>query len=441
MAMWMEVNRVLTLYGLRWHVKKAARKTPQYTPRPGSLLYVAASALPYHVSGYTNRTHEIVSALQSIGAEINVMTRPGYPWDRKDRVASTDHLETRVGDMLYRHTRKPANNRPVLQFALQAAPEIAEIAATQKVAAIHAASNHTNALPALLAARKLGIPFHYEMRGLWELSRVSRMPSFEGSWGYRQGLSLERLVASHADRLFVISEQLGKYIEKNWGIPAERMTLLPNCIDVERIPAASPQEAVPLTIGYAGSLIVYEGLDTLLDAISQLKQDGLVVKLHVVGDGEARQSLEEKTAQLGLDDEVRFYGRATADEARSIIGRCAVICIPRRPFQVCEIVPPLKLVEALAMARPVIVPDLPVFVDEMGGDPAGWFFKAGDAADLARTIKTAMDDHGKLAEIGQRARAYATAHRRWQNFVTAAVPATPATSASIKVPAGVDHGR
>jgi len=51
------------------------------------------------------------------------------------------------------------NNRPVLQYALQAAPVVADMAKRHRVARIHAASNHVNALPALLAARRLGIPF------------------------------------------------------------------------------------------------------------------------------------------------------------------------------------------------------------------------------------------------------------------------------------------
>lgn len=439
MTLTMAINRHLTVCALRWLVKRKARRAPEYTPRPGSLLYVAASALPYHVSGYTNRTQEIIVALCSVGADVSVMTRPGYPWDRKDRVVDAGPDTTLVDGILYHHSRSPSNHRPVLQFALQAAPAIAQLAASRKAAAIHAASNHTNALPALLAARRLGIPFHYEMRGLWELSRISRSPDFEGSWAFRQGLALERLVASQADRLFVISEQLGKYIQQHWGIPAERMTLLPNCIDVDRVPAADPAQAVPLTIGYAGSLIVYEGLDTLLEAVARLKREGLAVRLHVVGHGEAGQALQEQARQLGVDDVVCFHGRASAVQARAIIGRCAVICIPRRPFEVCKIVPPLKLVEALAMARPVVVPDLPVFVDEMGSDPAGWFFKAGDSADLARTLRVALEDHAQLAAIGQRARTYAIQQRRWQGFVGAAVPgATPRASAGNM---GAPHGR
>lgn len=94
-----------------------------------------------------------------------------------------------------------------------------------------------------------------------------------------------------------------------------------------------------------------------------------------------------------------------------------MVCIPRKPFRVCEIVPPIKLVEALAMAKPVVVADLPVFRDELGENPAGWFFRAGDAADLARVLGIALADGEVLAAVGTRAREYAATKRSWQDFV------------------------
>lgn len=413
---WLAFNRVLTTSTLSRQLSKPRRER-RYIPERGSMLYVAASALPYHTSGYTTRTHEVICGLRSVGVKVHVLTRPGYPWDRKDRLYDAAGLETMVDDVLYRHIRHPSNSRPALQFALQAAPVVAEAAMRQRVVAVHAASNHVNALPALLAARQLGIPFHYEMRGLWELTRISRMPGYEGSQAYRQGLALEGLVAQHADRLFVISEQLGNYAKKHWGVPDERIALLPNCIDPARILPADPRQAEPDSIGYAGSLMGYEGLDTLIDAVDILARRGKHVRVKIVGDGEVRTQLEVQVQRLGLVDHIHFLGKVQPKSAHEILAKCSVVCIPRKPFEVCQIVPPIKLVEALAMCKPVIVPDLPVFRDELGKNPAGWFFKAGDAGDLANVIESALGDGHALAATGARAREYATTRRRWQDFV------------------------
>lgn len=418
---WLAFNRLLTVYILGRCVRRQSNATA-YKPMPGSLLYVAASALPYHTSGYTTRTHEVVCALRALASDVHVMTRPGYPWDRKDRAGDAQSLETRIGEVHYQHTLNPANNRPVLQYALQAAPVIAAEAARHQVAVIHAASNHVNALPALLAARQLGIPFQYEMRGLWELTRISRMPEYEGSQAYKQGLQLEALVARHADKLFVISEQLGSYVQSSWGIASDCIALLPNCIDPARITPADASQTEPYTVGYAGSLIGYEGLDTLVDAVNVLIKRGVVVRVNIVGDGEARGHLEAQVRRLGLVDHIRFFGKMPPESAREIVNRCALVCIPRKPFKVCQIVPPIKLVEALAMAKPVIVPDLPVFQDELGNSGGGWFFRVGDAQDLAEVIEQALWNVDGLAVAGQKARLHAVMKRNWKNHVQGVVP-------------------
>jgi glycosyltransferase involved in cell wall biosynthesis len=217
--------------------------------------------------------------------------------------------------------------------------------------------------------------------------------------------------------LFVISEQLGNYARENWGVAADRMALLPNCVDPGRFVSADPQSVEANTIGYAGSLIGYEGLDTLLEATASLVQQGKAVQVRIAGEGEVRRDLEALAQRLGLGLHVQFLGRMEPAKAKEMIARCAVVCIPRKPFRVCEIVPPIKLVEALAMGKPVIVSDLPVFRDELGPQPAGWFFRAGDAQDLARVIDGALAQPEQLAELGMRARDYAVSQRSWRRHV------------------------
>ncbi len=403
-------------------IKSGVRKKCHHQTVDKRLLYVPASSLPYHISGYTTRTHEVIRALIEVGTDVRVVTRPGYPWDRGDRIQHTDAATTQVDNVKYEHVRSPSKHRPLLMFAVQAAKAIAKVAVREKVSIIHAASNHENGLPALLAARRLGIPFSYEMRGLWELTRASRIPGYENSAGFLRGLELEGFVASKADRVFAISEQLAQFAQQRWNIPADRFDLLPNCVNPDRFTPSDPQSIIPNTIGYAGSLMSYEGLDTLVDAVDMLLKQGVNVRVNIVGDGESRSQLEEQVSRLGLSDSIRFLGRVSPESAREIIGRCALVCIPRKPYKVCEIVPPIKLVEALAMSKPVVVPDLPVFRDETEKGSVGWFFRAGDATDLARVIKSVLADPVALAACATRAREYSTTCRRWRDFVTAIVP-------------------
>lgn len=413
--------RVATIEGLRWAYGRAQTKASlPYEPVPKSLLYVPASCLPYHISGYTTRTHAVLSSLLKAGVRLQVLTRPGYPWDRADRLQASVVARTERDGVVYTHCEAPSHHRPLLMYVLQAVGPIMAAAKQHKVSAIQAASNHVNALPALLAARRLGIPFFYEMRGLWELTRVSRMPDFEGSEAYKQGLALEGFVARSADRLYVISDELGRYAVKNWGVDPQKMALLPNCVDPDHFVPADFRVVEPNTIGYAGSLLDYEGLDVLIRALAMLRDKGVLLNLRVVGEGEVRGALEALTRELGLTAQVHFFGRLAPELARDVILRSSVVCLPRKPFEVCQIVTPIKLVEALAMGKPVIVPDLPVFKDELrteSVDAPGWFFKAGDANDLAEVLKAAFEDAEGLADKSVLARSHAVTMRNWQRYV------------------------
>lgn len=411
-----KLHRSLTLRCLNRGLNGEADAHAQYRPAPSRLLYVAASCLPYHISGYTTRTQEILSALQAAGTDLRILTRTGYPWDRADRLSEPRQESSLVGRVFYEHERQPRNNCFTAVYAARAAKVIARYARRHRVARIHAASNHVNALPALIAARRLGIPFQYEIRGLWELTRASRMPEFEHSHKYRLGLELEGLAASHADRVFVISEQLGRYAQQQWGIPPERLRLLPNCVDGERITLDPATAVVPGCIGYAGSLMGYEGLDTLIKAMSLLVRQGSDARLRIIGDGEARAGLEALTNNLGLQNHIRFWGRLAPEEARARLCACSLVCIPRKPFAVCRLVPPIKLAEALALSKAVVVPDLPVFRDELGPQPAGWFFRSGDAENLAHTLAQALENPARLAETGAQGRQWVLERRQWRHF-------------------------
>jgi glycosyltransferase involved in cell wall biosynthesis len=233
--------RRVTVAALASLLRRFERKRRTYQPGNKRLLYVPASALPYHISGYTTRTHEVIRALRESGVDVRVLTRPGYPWDRGDRVEHTNDTMTVIDNISYQHVRAPSKHRPLLIYAAQAARAIEKIAIREQVSIIHAASNHENGLPALLAARCLGIPFQYEMRGLWELTRASRIPGYENSQDFLQGLELEGFVAGNADRVLVISKQLGKFAQQRWNIPADHFDLLPNCIDPDKFMPSDPQ--------------------------------------------------------------------------------------------------------------------------------------------------------------------------------------------------------
>lgn len=408
------LNRNLTHRLLR----KAMSETRPMRQRGGKLLYLAASCLPYHISGYTARTHAILKTLVENGIPVVALTRAGYPWDRKDRLADASSDQTIHDGVCYHHLATPTRLKQVAHYALTAAAEIEKFALAHEVGCIHAASNHVNALPGLIAAKRLGMPFQYEMRGIWELSRASRFPAFYNSAPFRMALGLEGFVAANSDRLFVISRQLADYAVRNWQISENKINVLPNCYSPGKTQAVQT-DCKPDLLGYAGSLVEYEGLDVLLEALAHLRNNGKIAYLRIIGDGEARERLEELSTKLDLGNQVEFMGRMEPAKAAAALGECEAICLPRKPYEVCKIIPPLKLVEAMSIGKALFAPNLPVFHEELGELGDGWMFEAGNAASLAKLLKKRLPDKTALREQGARLREKATATRQWRHFALA----------------------
>lgn len=409
----------------------ALKRDSSFAPVRGRLLYVAQSCQPWDNNGYTVRTHELLTVLNNSGADIHVVTRTGYPWDRHKDAGISDIHGTHVGVLTYIHLPKPANTCLTALYAKRAVPVLEAYARKIRPACIQAASNHVNALPALLAARRLGIPFQYEMRGLWELSRLAHNPKYKNSHTFQLGLDLESFVARHADRVFVISEELAHFAKTQWDISKKKLFLLPNCVDTSRFrpnvllttlsdQTDSQNDRHPLLLGYAGSLLDYEGLDVLLHALRIVLNSSTYralpspVHLEIVGDGEAREHLTTLVGQLHLEGIVTFLGRRFHDEVRQKLATWSAVCLPRKPYDVCTFIPPLKLVEAMAMAKPVIVPDLALFHAETGNN--GIFFEPGNPESLAQVIGSLLEHPDHLKQKAECCRAFVVRHRQWQQY-------------------------
>jgi glycosyltransferase involved in cell wall biosynthesis len=69
------------------------------------------------------------------------------------------------------------------------------------------------------------------------------------------------------------------------------------------------------------------------------------------------------------------------------------------------------------MGRPVIVPDLPVFRDEIGETPAGFLFRAGSSESLAATLDLVFANPTKLREFGILAREHVRRSRIWNQWL------------------------
>lgn len=397
---------------------------PAHREGDPELAYILGLSLPQDKTGYAMRTQALVSAMQAQGRSVVCLTKPGFPWDRGHADAGR---QDRVGDIVY-HRTGDTTDRPARLPADYLAAEEKVLAALSPLRPkwVMAASNYTTAIPALFAARRLGLSFVYEVRGFWELSRASREPGYMNSVDYRAARDLDGAVAAQADLVFTLNSAMRDDLIGR-GVDPGRIALLPNAADTEALRPA-PRDAalsrrlglraeVPV-IGYVGSFTDYEGLDDLVAACAGLAASGLDFRLLIVGAdprGESRIStrLRQMAADLGLADRVILTGLVPPEQVAAWYSLIDIAPIPRRRFPVTELVSPLKPREAMAMGKAVIVSDLDPLAEMVRSGVTGAVFPAGDRHALARVLARLISNPAYRRALGDAARRDVVANHRW----------------------------
>ncbi|MDH5184775.1 MAG: glycosyltransferase family 4 protein [Gammaproteobacteria bacterium] len=279
---------------------------------------------------------------------------------------------------------------------------------------IHAHSTFFCAFAAHRVARRLRVPFVYEIRSLWEERSVMKSPSIKTRAIAKFLRVVETQAMRMADHVVVISEGLRDDVLSR-GIPAERITLVANAVNLSRV---SKDRATVTTkapsnwiFGYVGSLSDIEGLDLLIEAVGKLRQQGWHNELHIHGDGPAISDL--RRLAVGIEG-IEFYGRFHPEDVSKIYGSVDVVVNPRRRSELTDKVTPLKPLEAMAWRKPVITSSVAGMLELVRQGETGFVFEADDAEALREALLQVTISQDVL-RITESARHFVRDERSWRS--------------------------
>ena len=400
-------------------------QTTDYEPIPERVLYVLHNSLPYNSGGYATRGHGLMRGVKKMGWDVQVVTRRGYPHDRKEMNGlPTDKLQV-VDEIPYHRLIELEKGYGQINIAayLQAyAEDLVKLVLELRPSIIHAASNHLNGLVANAVAKHFNIPSIYEVRGLWEITRISRQPEFYGSEYFQMMSNLEVRSSSDASYVFAITHALADELKRRSPAITE-VGFLPNGVHSERFIPIPPNLILKeklginrdaVVLGYIGSLVSYEGLDLLLESLPLIKKEITTpFKLMIVGDGTYMEKLQALCSELDLDDDVIFTGRVPHEEVEDYYSIVDIAPFPRLPLPVTEMVSPLKPFEAMAMQKAVISSNVAALGEIVIHQETGILFEKGDVDDLALNLSKLIEDSELRHQLGIKAREWVCEHRDW----------------------------
>ena len=258
-------------------------------------------------------------------------------------------------------------------------------------------------------------PSAFWLLASWEARRIpwvvhwhADIPDDSRQWGLRLGYPIyrrfEHALNRRAQRIVATSST---YLDSSRALAPlrERCRTIPLGMPEAGLCGTAPLwPGEGLRLLAVGRLSYYKGFEVLLDALAQTSDIGLLL----VGEGEQRDRLEARIAELDLTARVRLAGHLSDAELEAAYRACDVFCLPSvdraEAFG-------LVLLEAMRAGKPVLASDIPgsgvgtVVVAE----ETGLKVPPRDAAALARALRRFARD------VDLRQRLGAAGRTRWEH--------------------------
>ncbi|MGX9900566.1 glycosyltransferase [Arthrobacter sp. SA17] len=389
-------------------------------PIPNRVLHLLVNSLPHTASGYAQRSHSILMAQRQTGWDPLAVTRLGYPVQVGKPMARSCDVVDGISYRRLLPARLLAGADARLQ---QQAEEMLKLATAFRPSILHTTTPYTNGLVTRAVAEAMGLPWVYEVRGqLADTWAASRSPEAKSSERYGLFQLREAEVMRSADLVLTLGESMKANILRA-GVPEKKVLIAPNAVGgeflMEPLDPAEARRRLGLPeegqyIGTVSSLVPYEGIDDLIAAFAILAAKNSELRLLIVGDGISRPSLQEQARRSGHGDRILFTGRVQRSRTPLYHQALNVFVVPRKDLAVTRSVTPLKPVEAMASARPVVSSRLPALEEIVVEDGTGMLAAAGDPYGLARTLETLLGSPELSTRFGQAGRQEVLHNRTWE---------------------------
>lgn len=278
-------------------------------------------------------------------------------------------------------------------------------------------------LAALELRLEWGIPIIQMFHTLGEMkNRVARSPEETAS---PLRLESEHRLLREVDRVVAATQAELAQIQWLYRSDTNRVAVIPPGVDTARFYPIRKDEAKEFVgIAHSDRMILYvgrveplKGLDTLLQAIAVLKEQGLQDILGVISviGGEPDASPEQMTTEMGhikalresleLGDMITFLGKRDQDTLQYYYSAAEVVVVPSH-YESFGLV----ALEAMACGTPVVASETGGLVFLVRDGETGFHVPAGDAQALADRLRRLLLDEELRQRLGQNAADYAQSY-------------------------------
>ncbi len=232
---------------------------------------------------------------------------------------------------------------------------------------------------------------------------------FESRFGgkgllYKVSVVMERLTFAMADVVISTNESYREVAIRRGRMAPEHVHVVRSAPDLSRFTPVPPDPSLkrgkPHLVCYLGVMGPQDGVDYALRAIARLRDDLGRDDVHAafIGSGDAFDDLVALSRELGLEDRVEFTGRVPDATVQAYLSS-ADVCLAPDPLNPLNDVSTMnKIVEYMAMSRPIVSFDLREA--RVSAGDAALYATPNDEGEFASLVAELLDDPARRAQMG-----------------------------------------
>jgi len=208
------------------------------------------------------------------------------------------------------------------------------------------------------------IPLVFEVRDLWPESLAAVGVGTENSVLHHTLAGIARFLYERPDHIVVVTPAFKDRLVENWRVPAEKISIVENAVETE-VFAPAPSHATgelrkqlnaedKFLVSYIGTMGNAHGLETLLDAASQLQRQNPGVLFLLLGEGAEKLRIQALAQSQGLTN-VQFLDQQPREKIPAFISASDACLVLLKKSDIFKTVIPTKLLEFMSCAQPVIL--------------------------------------------------------------------------------------
>ncbi len=221
--------------------------------------------------------------------------------------------------------------------------------------------------------------------------------------------AIEHTGAVSAEITHVANQWLKNILMYEYKVPAEQLVVFPYGFEVDAFEKRMKEKTdIECPFGkqviiFTGRLVELKGVHYLLSALGKLKEKRDDWICWIVGEGEKKEELAKQSKDLGIEEDVVFFGKRS--DVPALLRLSDIFVLPSLIENQS-----VSLIEAQIAGKAAIVSNTGGLPEMVEHEVTGLLTPAGDVDALSRNLERLLEEPDERAKLGANARQWGKQH-------------------------------